>query len=281
MSAASSDQGPPPRTDPHGDTGAAWLAGRSALVTGGGPSGADGGVGYAVCRLFARHGARVAVLDADPAAAGLTVSEIIGEGGDAHAVIADASHPEDCERAVAQTAARFGCVDTLVNNVACGDRALLFDVTPQRWDELLSLSLSTAWLMTRSMLAAMTGGGAVVNISSVAAGHPGTVHGVARAGIENFTRGAASVLGPLGIRVNCIQLGELAPVAACGRRAEGTCWDAAYAALFLASERARWISGHILTIDGGGPYRAAAGGGLYRAAEGGTAAPGLACTEAR
>jgi enoyl-[acyl-carrier-protein] reductase (NADH) len=94
--------------------------------------------------------------------------------------------------------------------------------------------------------------------------------GIAKAGIENLTKGAASLLGPRGIRVNCIQLGEIwtamaargLPEGARARRrlgvalqTEGTCWDAAYAALFLASDRARWISGHILTMDGGGPYR--------------------------
>ena len=261
-----------PPADPHADAGPCWLTGRIALVTGGGLSGPAGGVGYAISRLFARHGARVAVIDRDAAAAGITVSEIREAGGDAVAVIADVSREADCERAVAETAQRFGGVDTLVNNVASGDRATLFDASPQRWDELISVNLSTAWLMTRSALPLMRGGSAVLNVSSVAVATrgPGTVYGVAKAGIENFTKGAASLLGPRGIRVNCIQLGEiwtamaargLPPEARLRRRqavalqAEGTCWDAAYAALFLASDRARWISGHILTVDGGGPYR--------------------------
>ncbi|MQA83821.1 MAG: SDR family oxidoreductase [Streptosporangiales bacterium] len=205
-----------------------------------------------------RHGARVAVVDRDP-----------------DAVIGDVSRDEDCRRAVDETVERFGGLDTLVNNVASGDRAGLFDVTPERWDELITLSLTTAWLMIRHAVPAMTasgrpvsetaGGGAVVNISSVAAQGrgPGSVYGVAKAGLENLTKGAASLLGPQGIRVNCVQLGAIWTAMAAREhrrrsvalRTEGTSWDAAYAALFLASDRARWISGHVLTVEGGGLYR--------------------------
>jgi NAD(P)-dependent dehydrogenase (short-subunit alcohol dehydrogenase family) len=259
------------RSDPHGDAADPWwLRGRVAIVTGGGLSGPVGGVGYAISRLFARHGARVAVLDRDPAAAGITVAEIGEAGGEALSVIGDATSERDCRAAVERTVARFGALDTLVNNVACGDRAGLFEVTPERWDELVGLNLKTAWLMTRAAVAAMEAGGAVVNVSSVAVARPGpgTVYGIAKAGVENLTRGAASLLGPQGIRVNCVQLGEIWTAMAAralpaqarsarrlgvALRTEGTAWDAAYAALFLASDRARWISGHVLTVDGGGP----------------------------
>ena len=262
-------------TDPHGEALASrWMQGRVAIVTGGGLSGPAGGVGYAISRLFARHGARVAVLDRVAANAEVTVAHIKQAGGEALGVIADASSDEDCRRAVSETVERFGGLDTLVNSAASGDRAALFDVTPERWDELVAVNLKTAWLMTRHAVAAMSAGGAVVNISSVATQRPGpgTVYGVAKAGLENLTRGAASLLGPAGIRVNCVQLGEiwtamaarnLPPEARASRRlgvalqTEGTAWDAAYAALFLASDRARWISGHVLTVDGGGPHSGA------------------------
>jgi NAD(P)-dependent dehydrogenase (short-subunit alcohol dehydrogenase family) len=250
------------------------MRGRVAIVTGGGLSGPAGGVGYAISLLLARHGARVAVLDRVAANARTTVAAIERAGGDACEVIGDVSSDQDCRRAVEQTLERFGALDTLVNNVACGDRATLFEVAPERWDELIALNLKTAWLMTRHAVPAMTAGGAVVNISSVAVQRPGpgTVYGIAKAGLENLTRGAASLLGPQGIRVNCVQLGEiwtamaarnLPPEARSSRRlgvalkTEGNSWDAAYAALFLASDRARWISGHVLTVDGGGPHRGA------------------------
>ncbi len=279
--------------DPHAAAGASWMMGRTALVTGGGLSGPEGGVGYAISRLFAQHGARVAVVDRDPAAAEITVSQIRQSGGTALAVIADVSRAEDGQRAATEAAQRLGRVDTLVNNAASGDRALLFDATPQLWDELIAASLTSAWLMTRSVTPAMASGGAVLNVSSVAVARPGpgTVYGIAKAGIENLTRGAASLLGPRGIRVNCLQLGELwtamaarhLPAEARARRrqgvalqTEGTCWDAAYAALFLASDRARWISGHILTVDGGGPYRESPAGGPAAARVAGEVATGVA-----
>jgi NAD(P)-dependent dehydrogenase (short-subunit alcohol dehydrogenase family) len=266
------EQEPSGLADPHGDAASPWwLPGRVAIVTGGGLSGPAGGVGYAISRLFARHGARVAVVDRVAANAGVTVEEIRRDGGEAFAVIADVTRDEDCRGAVEQTVARFGGLDTLVNNVASGDRAALFEVTPERWDELVAVNLKTAWLMTRHAVQAMRSG-AIVNISSVAVDRrgPGTVYGMAKAGLENMTRGAATLLGPRGIRVNCVQLGEiwtafaaraLPPEARTARRlgialkTEGNSWDAAYAALFLASDRARWISGHVLTVDGGGPHR--------------------------
>jgi NAD(P)-dependent dehydrogenase (short-subunit alcohol dehydrogenase family) len=258
--------------DPHGagELGV-WLPGRAAIVTGGGLGGPEGSVGYAISLLFARHGARVTVLDRAADAADETVKRITDSGGEAVAVVGDARSADDCVRTVATAEDRFGGVDTLVNNVASGDRAGLFDVTPDRWDELIGLSLKTAWLMTRAAVPAMRGGGAIVNISSVAVARhgPGSVYGLAKAGVENLTRGAASLLGPDGIRVNAVQLGEiwtamaarnLPPEARERRRrhvaleTEGTSWDAAYAALFLASDQARWISGHVLTVDAGGPH---------------------------
>lgn len=250
-----------------------WMQDRTALVTGGGHGGPEGSVGYAIGVLFAQHGARVAVLDRDADAAAVTVKEITEAGGEAVSVIADVTREEDCARAVRETVDRVGRLDTLVNNVASGDRAGLFDVGPDRWDELMNASLKTAWLMTRAAVPVMDGG-AIVNVSSVAVTWrgPGTVYGLAKAGVENLTQGAATLLGPRGIRVNGVRLGALwtamaarnmPPEARAQRRdgvalrSEGTSSDAAYAALFLASDRARWISGHMLTVDGGGPYRPA------------------------
>ncbi|MFJ8818758.1 SDR family NAD(P)-dependent oxidoreductase [Amycolatopsis thermoflava] len=259
--------------DPLAAAGPLWMAGRRAIVSGGGLSGSAGGVGYAVSRLFAAQGARVAVLDRDPAAGKRTVADIEADGGEAIFIQADLTRDEDCEHAVAATAEEFGGVDALVNSAASGDRAGVFDVTPERWDELIALNLKTAWMMTRHAAEAMTGGGAVVNISSAAvtAAGPGTVYGIGKAGVEHFTQGAASTLGPRGIRVNCVRVGaiwssmaardlpeEMREVRAKGvaLQTEGTGWDIAYAALFLASDRARWVSGAVLPVDGGGPHRA-------------------------
>lgn len=251
-----------------------WMQDRNVLVTGGGLGGPEGSVGNSISTLFARHGARVAVLDRDPDAADVTVKEITDAGGEAVAVIGDVTREEDCARAVRETVDAFGRLDTLVNNVASGDRAGLFDADPDHWDHLIEASLKTAWLMTRAAVPVMEAGSAIVNVSSVAVTWrgPGTVYGLAKAGVENLTEGAATLLGPKGIRVNGIRLGSLWTAMAARNmppewremrrkgvalQTEGTSEDAAYAALFLASERARWVSGHMLTVDGGGPYRPA------------------------
>jgi NAD(P)-dependent dehydrogenase (short-subunit alcohol dehydrogenase family) len=248
------------------------MRGRVVLVTGGG--GRDGGpgtVGWAISRTLARHGAGVAVVDRDPAAAERTVSQIQASGGAAIPVIADVTNDEDCARAVAEAREALGELDTLVNNVAGWSPAELFQVEPDRFDELITLNLKTAWLMTRQAVTAMPEGGAVVNIASVAARRAGTVYGLGKAALESMTAGAAYLLGERGIRINAVELGplwtagvaeNLPPEAREPRRkmtamgTEGDCWDAAAAVLFLASDQARWISGQVLAVDGGGPPRA-------------------------
>ena len=251
---------------------AEWMRGRAALVTGGG--GRDGGpgtVGWAVSRLLARHGAAVAVLDRDPVAAQRTVDQIKRAGGHATPVIADVSDDPQCERAVTKARAALGGLDTLVNNVAAWSPAELFDVEPAQFDELLTANLKTAWQMTRHATRVMPEGGAIVNITSVAARRAGTMYGLAKAALESLTRGGAYLLGERGIRINAVELGalwtagvadKLPPEAREPRRklsalgTEGDCWDAAAAVLFLASDQARWISGQVLAVDGGGPPRA-------------------------
>jgi NAD(P)-dependent dehydrogenase (short-subunit alcohol dehydrogenase family) len=251
---------------------AEWMRGRTALVTGGG--GRDGGpgtVGWAVSRLLARHGASVAVLDRDPVAAQRTVDQIKRAGGRATAVIADVSNDDECARAITEARAALGGLDTLVNNVAAWSPAELFDVEPAQFDELLAANLKTAWQMTRQAARVMPEGGAIVNITSVAARRAGTMYGLAKAALESLTGGGAYLLGERGIRINAVELGalwtagvadNLPPEAREPRRklsalgTEGDCWDAAAAVLFLASDQARWISGQVLAVDGGGPPRA-------------------------
>ncbi|MET7518084.1 SDR family oxidoreductase [Streptomyces sp. NPDC005480] len=249
-----------------------WLAGRTALVTGAGLTGPEGGVGYAVARVFARHGAAVAVLDRDPQAADRTVEAVLKAGGEAFRIDADATSDDDCRRAVEDTVRAGGGLDILVNNVASGERSGIFDVESDDWDRLMEVNLKSAWLMTRHAERVMGEGAAIVNISSVGARNPGPgmVYSVAKAGLENLTKGTAASLGPRGIRVNCVQIGAIWSAMAArnipaeareARRGsivlgtEGTPWDPAYAALFLASGKARWISGHILTVEGGGMGR--------------------------
>jgi NAD(P)-dependent dehydrogenase (short-subunit alcohol dehydrogenase family) len=265
------------RIDVDAPLSAEWMSGRTALVTGGG--GRDGGVdgvdgvgsiGWAVSRVLARHGARVAVLDRDAEAAERTVSQVVASGGTAFPLIADVTRDDDCARAIGEAREMLGGLDTLVNNVAAWSPSELFDVEPDRFDELLTLNLKTAWLMTRHAIAVLPVGGAIVNITSVAARRAGTVYGLGKAALESLTGGGAYLLGERGIRINAVELGalwtagvaeNLPPEAREPRRkmtalgTEGDCWDAAAAVLFLASDQARWISGQVLSVDGGGPPR--------------------------
>jgi NAD(P)-dependent dehydrogenase (short-subunit alcohol dehydrogenase family) len=261
-----------PLSDPFADAGPGWMTGRTALVTGGGQNGELPGVGYATAVVLAGHGARVAVVDRDLAAAQRTVDRIEKAGGEAHAVAADVTDDAECGRAVAAVVDRFGALDALMNNVAVGDRAGLFEVSPERWDELMTVNLKSAWLVTRHAVPVMPEGGAIVNVSSVGARArgPGMVYTVAKAALESLTEGAAATLGGQGIRVNTVQVGAIWGAFAArnmseemrekrrqgiGLGTEGTSWDIAHAALFLLSDRARWVSGHTLTVEGGPPRR--------------------------
>jgi NAD(P)-dependent dehydrogenase (short-subunit alcohol dehydrogenase family) len=262
-----------PLTDPFADAGPQWMTGRTALVAGGGQNTEFPGVGYAICMLLAEHGAKVAVLDRDKDAAARTVERIAAIGGEAVPVIADVTSDRACADAVAETVSALGGLDTVVHTVAVGDRAGVFEVTPERFDELMDANFKSAWHLVRHAVPVLPRGSSIVTISSVGARYrgPGMVYCVAKAALENFTEGAATTLGPQGIRVNCVQVGAIyGAFAARGGmpqelreprrlgtslKTEGTSWDIAYAALFLLSDRAKWISGHILTVEGGPPHR--------------------------
>lgn len=256
-------------SDQLAQAGPRFMEGRSALVAGGGLGGEAGSIGFSTSWLFARHGARVAVLDRDSAAAQQTVDQIQAAGGEAFAIAGDLTKDEDCERAVEETVARFGRLDAMANSVAHADQDGSFEISPERWDEIMNVNLKTAWQLMRHVGPALASGGSIVNISSAGAHSrgPSMPYGIAKAGLEQLSIGAASTFSSQGVRVNCVRVGAIWSAFAArsmseelrevrrqnvALQTEGNVWDIASAVLFLSSEWARWISGQVLPVDGGG-----------------------------
>jgi NAD(P)-dependent dehydrogenase (short-subunit alcohol dehydrogenase family) len=245
------------------------LAGRVALVTGAGSAGDLPGTGVAIAALFAAHGARVGVVDVDPDRAANTVDLIELTGGEAMVVVADITEGAECERAVGEVVAQYGRLDIVVNNAAITGGGRGDEDYQQTWDRVIALNLTAVMLMSSAAVPHLreAGGGAIVNMSSIAAmrGMGGGPYGPAKAGVIGLTYDLAHALGRDNIRVNCIAPGHLyTPMGDQGgpelrerrRRAgllgtEGTAWDAAWAALFLSSDESRWITGVVLPVDAG------------------------------
>lgn len=252
------------------------MRGRTALVAGGGLSGNAGSIGFSVSWLYAMNGARVAVFDRDKDAAQATVDLIMAEGGEAFSIAGDASQDDDCRRAVYETLEYYGTLDALATTIGRGDVEGIFDVERQQWDDIITLNLTTSWQLMRHAAPLMPRGSTIVTTSSGAATSrgPGMPYSIAKAGLEQLTVGAASTLAPQGIRVNAVRVGTIWSTFAShvfdeAQRAarsenvalqtEGNVWDIASAALFLSGDRSRWISGQILSVDGGGPVFRSAG----------------------
>jgi NAD(P)-dependent dehydrogenase (short-subunit alcohol dehydrogenase family) len=245
------------------------LAGRVAIVTGAGSSGALPGTGVAIAALFALHGAEVGVVDISAERAANTVELIEESAGKSVAVVADITDAAQCDRAVQEVTDRFGRLDILVNNAAITGAGGTADSYEEVWQQVIALDLTAVMLMSRSAIPHLVaaGGGAIVNMSSIAAfrGMGGGAYGSAKAGVIGLTYDLAYSCGRDNIRVNCIAPGHLyTPMGDQGgpelrerrRRAgllgtEGTAWDAAWAALFLASDESRWITGVVLPVDAG------------------------------
>ena len=247
------------------------LDGKVAVVTGGGSRAAGIGTGRAAAILFARHGARVLVVDRDEAAANNTVDMIAAEGGEAVAVAADLTVEEDCTAMAAAAVGRWGRIDVLDNNVGIEGPGTILDATSEDWDRVMAVNVRTIVQASRAVVPVMAtgGGGSIVNLSSISALRPRglTPYTAAKGAVIALTRAMAIDHAAAGIRVNCIAPGPLYTpmVYAAGmadevrerRRAasplgvEGTGWDVGYAALFLVSDEARYITGTVLPVDGG------------------------------
>ena len=256
------------------------LADKVAIVVGAGQTpGATIGNGRATALLFAREGATVIAVDRSADSVAETVRMIAEEGGTSYAVQADITREDDCRRIAATAREQFGRIDVLHNNVGVGaGDASALRLDEQVWRRIVDTNLTGMWLTCKHVLPVMReqGSGAVTNVSSVAAiaATPLFAYKVSKAGVNALTQQLAIANARHRIRVNAIMPGLMdtpmavdAAAAARGvARAEvatfrdalvplgghqGTAWDVAYAALYLASDEARFVTGVLLPVDGG------------------------------
>jgi NAD(P)-dependent dehydrogenase (short-subunit alcohol dehydrogenase family) len=247
------------------------LSGKVAIVTGGGAAGDGIGNGRAAAILLGRAGTRVVVVDRDATLAKRTVEMIEEAGGQAVAVEADVTRAADCAAMVQTALDRFGRLDFLDNNVGIGSRGTVVDESEESWRRVMQVNVDSMYLAAKHAIPAMrrTGGGAIVNVSSISALRPRglTAYSVSKGAVIALTRAMAVDHGREGIRVNCVAPGPVyTPMvyaggmteAARARRkqasalgVEGTGWDIGHAVRFLLSDHARYITGHVLVVDGG------------------------------
>ena len=246
------------------------LEGKVAIVTGAGSSGEGVGNGKAASILFAREGAKVLLVDFIEARAQETAEFIKEEGGEASVFQGDMTKLDDCQQMVQAAMDRYGRVDILDNNVGISQRGTVVEVSEEDWDRVMTVNLKTVVLARKAAIPRMieSGGGAIINISSIAGlrAHSTTPYSASKAGVIGLTMSMAADHAKENIRVNAIAPGlvytpmvaprmddeqrryrrNVAPL-----QTEGTGWDIGYAALFLASDEARWISGVVLPVDAG------------------------------
>jgi len=257
----------------------AGLAGKVAIVAGGGAAGEGIGNGRAAAILLARAGVSVFVVDRDVALAERSVAMIAGEGGNAVAHGADLTEEAQCRAMVAACVERFGRLDFLDNNVGIGSRGSVVEESPQSWRRIMQVNVEVMFLTSKYAIPAMVetaGKGAIVNISSISALRPRglTAYTTSKGAVIALTRAMAIDHAEQGIRVNCVAPGPVyTPMVYAGgmsaaarekRRnasalgVEGTGWDIGHAVRFLLCDHARYITGQTLVVDGGTSLQAPA-----------------------
>jgi NAD(P)-dependent dehydrogenase (short-subunit alcohol dehydrogenase family) len=267
--------------------GLSRLEGRVALVVGGGQTpGVTVGNGRATSVVFAREGARVIVADRTLEAAEETVKIIADEGGEAVAWEADVTDEDQIRAMIDGVVDRWGRIDILQNNVGvslAGGDASITDITPEAFDRITDINLRGMVLTCKHAVPVMRaqGSGVITNISSLATeiDYRYIAYKTTKAGVNALTDMLAITNAEHGIRANAILPGLMnTPMSVENRigvlgatREEvvaerdshvplrgkmGTGWDVAYAALFLASDEAQFITGVLLCVDGGQRLRA-------------------------
>jgi len=234
-------------------------------------TGASKGIGKGIARVFAGKGAKVLLASRDLAQGEAAAAEIRASGGIASAIAADISNHEDCARMAATAIERHEGIDIVCCNAGIFPAARLGEMTIMDWDQVLDINLKGTFLTVNASLAGLKarGKGRIIVTSSITGpitGFPGWSHyGASKAGQLGFVRTAAIELAPHNITVNAVLPGNiltegmdaLGPeyiagmTSAIPQRRLGSVEDIAYAALFLASDEAGYITGQTIVVDGG------------------------------
>lgn len=247
------------------------LSGKVAIVTGAGSRAEGIGNGRATAILFAREGAKVLITDHNAEAANRTLELVREEAGEVEVFIGDATSAADAEAMANRALELWGRIDILDNNVGIEGAGTVVEVSEDEWQKVMDVNLKSMYLASKYVIPVMErqGSGVIINISSISSTRPRglTPYTASKGAVNALTQAMAIDHAKSGIRVNCIMPGPVFTpnVYADGMteerrerrrmasplQLEGTGWDVGHAAVFLASDEARWITGIILPVDGG------------------------------
>ena len=248
------------------------LKNKVAIVAGGGAFSKDIGNGRAASILLAEAGAKVIVADRSEELANNTVQMIKDRGGEAIGVGGDLTKSDQCKKVVDLALNSWGRLDILDNNIGIASKLSVVDELEEDWDKIMKVNLKPMFLMSKYAIPAMinTGeGGSIVNISSISATRPKglTSYSASKGAVLSLSQAMAVDHGADGIRVNCILPGPVyTPMVytsgmtdkhrsqrqnASLIQVEGDGWDIGKAVVYLSSNWARYITGHLMVVDGG------------------------------
>jgi NAD(P)-dependent dehydrogenase (short-subunit alcohol dehydrogenase family) len=247
------------------------LEGKVVIVAGAGTKGDGFGNGKASAVRFAREGASVLCMDQDRTAAEATADLIRSEGGEGLACCGDISDPKNCIRIVEDCIGRYGKLDVLHNNVGIPSMMDIIETPEDAWREIFDINVKGMFMMCKQAIPAMIrgGGGSIINVSSLASlrSFPDAAYSASKGAVNSLTMNIAGRYGRYGIRANALLLGYIdTPLARPAWANEkvremnlkqvpmkrfGSPWEVADVAVFLASDKAAYITGAVIPVDGG------------------------------